>query len=518
MTGCGPTAPSADMNAPQRPAPEHLIHLLVTQEGVASDQIDAALGANRHRLNFPLLERALVERGLVADDVIAKTKAHLWQLPAITDGDHRASATLPKDVAAAAGAVLLDHPDGTWVAFIEPDAENRRLVANAIGDGYQALVISTPMLQRMFSKAYGLGTDALPTVGHIHDAFEACIDEKASDLHLGATEPPALRVHGSIRKMEVQPLTAEWLEEQAKYLLPEDKFERLLARHDVDDAYSYGDSRFRLNWGRDRHGITLSARLLAGRIPTAEELNLPAPVRRLAELERGLVLVTGQTGSGKSTLLASLLADIAMNQARHLITLEDPIEYVLPKGPRSVVTQREIGPHAFGFKEGLTQALRQDPDVIFLGEIRDAVTAKTAIEASESGHLVFGTMHTRDAASTVERLINLLADSDVGDVRQLVAYVLTAVISQSLLPRNDGSGRVAAQEVLLVTDAVKNQLGSTEGLKTIRSTMQTNREIGMQTMEMHLARLVRAGTVSESVAEHTSRDKEDFRRQLGSAD
>jgi twitching motility protein PilT len=272
-----------------------------------------------------------------------------------------------------------------------------------------------------------------------------------------------------------------------------------------------------VNLGLDRRGPKLVARLLPSKLLSMDDLGLPAAVRRFTELERGLVLVTGQTGSGKTTLLAALLAEIARNQARHLITLEDPIEYILAEGPNAVVSQRELGVSFLNFEDALRQALRQDPDVLLIGEIRDAATAEVAVEAADTGHLVFATLHTSDAQSTVSRLVSMFEPAEQDQARIKIAYLLKGIVSQMLVPRAASAGRVAAMEILIGTPSVANNLRRPEGITQLRSTLSTSRKEGMQTMEMALADLVRSGTIRQEEGEVRSRDLDAFYQYLRGA-
>jgi twitching motility protein PilT len=289
--------------------------------------------------------------------------------------------------------------------------------------------------------------------------------------------------------------------------------EAWLNNSDADFAFTYGAARFRVNFGRDRRGMTIAARKIPTNVPTMQDIHLPEAVRRLVGLDRGLVLVVGPTGSGKSTTLASMLSAIAVDQHRHIITLEDPIEFMIPSG-RSVVHQRELGQSFISFPAGLRQALRQDPDVILVGEMRDLDTIRTALTAAETGHLVFGTLHTFDAPSTVGRLVSSFPAEEHDQVRAQLSYILKAVVAQTLLPLATTKGRVAAFEVMLSTPAIQNNLRKVEGHAFLRQTIETSSRDGMQTMEMALVDLVRRGVVRLDDAEQRAPDPENFRRRI----
>jgi twitching motility protein PilT len=257
----------------------------------------------------------------------------------------------------------------------------------------------------------------------------------------------------------------------------------------------------------------LAARKIPTKIPTPDEISLPLAVQNLVHLDRGIVLVTGPTGSGKSTTLAALLASIARNQSRHIITLEDPVEFHLPSG-RSVVHQRELGASFTSFSDGLRQALRQDPDVILVGEMRDLETIRTALTAAETGHLVFGTLHTYDAASTITRIVSVFPPEEQDQVRSLLSYIMKAIISQTLIPNMSGTGRSAAFEVMLATPAIANNLRRIDGQAQLRQTIETSSREGMQTLDMALVELVKRRAISEEHALEKAMFKEDFLRRL----
>lgn len=299
---------------------------------------------------------------------------------------------------------------------------------------------------------------------------------------------------------------------QIMSILGAEALEEVLRTHNRDAGYGYGSVRFRINVGADMHGRTMAIRRLPSRIPSFDDLGLPNSVRRFCDLERGLVLVTGPTGSGKSTTLAAILSHIALNQPRHILTLEDPIEFVLPSR-KAVVHQREAKLSFTSFADGLRQSLRQDPDVILVGEARDPETIRAAVTAAETGALVFATLHTYDAAMAVGRIVSAYPEGEQEQVRSQIAGVLKGVVSQTLLPAVSG-GRVGAFEVLVSTPGIVNNLRKVDGLLQLRQLIATGVKQGMQTMEMHLAQLVRRGLVTEAEAEFKARDNEEFHRHL----
>ena len=246
--------------------------------------------------------------------------------------------------------------------------------------------------------------------------FDEAVQREASDIHLSVSVPPTLRVDGSLIYLERAPLTEEWMRQQVVTLFGQESLEEVLTKYNRDGGFSYGPVRFRINVGADMNGLTMAIRRLPSRIPSFDDLGLPLAVRQFCELERGLILVTGPTGSGKSTTLACLLAHIALHQSRHVLTLEDPIEFVLP-AKKSIVHQREHKLSFTSFADGLRQSLRQDPDVILVGEARDQETIRAAVTAAETGALVFATLHTYDAASSLGRIVSSYPAEEQEQVR-----------------------------------------------------------------------------------------------------
>ncbi|GGJ09503.1 twitching motility protein PilT [Alicyclobacillus cellulosilyticus] len=319
----------------------------------------------------------------------------------------------------------------------------------------------------------------------------------ASDLHISVNSPPVFRIHGELIP-EGEPLAPKDTEEMARTLMTDAQWDAFLAAGEIDFSYSlHGVSRYRVNVFRQRGSVSIAARVIPNRVPQFAELGLPDVVLSFTEKPHGLVLVTGPTGSGKSTTLAALIEHINQTQRKHIITLEDPIEY-LHHHRMSIVDQREIGQDTRGFGPALRAALRQDPDVILVGEMRDLETIQTAITAAETGHLVLATLHTSDAVQTVDRIIDVFPAAQQPQVRLQMASVLQGVVTQRLYRRQDGNGRVAAVEVLVNTPAVANLI-RTEKTHQIRSMMQTGRSFGMQTMEMHLRELISRGVLPASV-------------------
>ncbi len=334
----------------------------------------------------------------------------------------------------------------------------------------------------------------------IDTLLEQMVAHNASDLHITVGSRPALRVRGHLERLEGFPeLTTEDTRQLLYRMISSEQQKRLEIERQLDLSYSMpGLARFRVNIYSQRESLAGAFRLIPDELKSLEELGLPTSLYQLCHRPRGLVLVTGPTGSGKSTTLAALIDEINRTRAEHIITIEDPIEF-LHRHKRCIVNQRELGPDATSFAEALRGALRQDPDVILLGEMRDLETISTALTAAETGHLVFATLHTQDAASTVDRVIDVFSAAQQGQIRTQLAGTLEGVIAQTLLPTEDEQGRVAAVEILFPGDAVRNLIRQGK-IEQVYSVMQTGGKRGMQTMEQALAELVLRGVITEELA------------------
>jgi twitching motility protein PilT len=341
------------------------------------------------------------------------------------------------------------------------------------------------------------------------------LEEGGSDLHLTAGLPPMIRINGEIQRIKgYRPLMPRDLQELIYSMLTQRQRESYEENLELDVSYSLpGKSRFRVNVFRQRDAVGSVMRLIPFEIKSVEELGLPATVKEFAHLRRGLVLVTGITGSGKSTTLAALIDYINDQRAEHIMTVEDPIEF-LHQHKKSVVNQREVGSDTYSFAEALKRVLRQDPDVILVGEMRDLETISTALTAAETGHLVFGTLHTQDAPQSVDRVIDVFPPHQQQQIRVQLAGSIAGVISQQLLPLSTGKGRAVAAEVLVATPAVRNLIreGKTHQIYT---SMQSGAKFGMQVMDQHLAELVRKGQVRYEVGLERCHQVEEFNRLVG---
>jgi twitching motility protein PilT len=334
----------------------------------------------------------------------------------------------------------------------------------------------------------------------IDDLLETMVALGASDLHVAVGSHPAIRLNGRLERLEQFPrLSADDTQRLLYRILSTEQQKHLEINRQIDVSYSIpGLARFRVNVYFQRESLGAAFRMIPAELKTLEDLGLPSQLHELAKKPRGLVLVTGPTGSGKSTTLAAVVDEINRTRDDHIMTIEDPIEF-LHRHKRCLVNQREIGPDAISFADALRGALRQDPDVILLGEMRDLETISTAITAAETGHLVFATLHTQDAPSTIDRLIDVFPAAQQEQIRVQLAATIQGIVTQTLLPTVDGKGRVAALEILLPDDAVRNLIRQAK-VEQIYSVMQTNTGRGMQTLEQALVDLVTRGVITQEVA------------------
>lgn len=339
----------------------------------------------------------------------------------------------------------------------------------------------------------------MPTT-YIDKVLTAAKELKVSDIHFTVGIPPIFRMHGTLRRFGEDNISPELSEEIAKVLMPEKLWDVFIEKGEMDYSYSLpGVARFRVNSFQQRGSISHAFRTIPTKIPTIEDLSMPSTLKTLAEAHQGMILVTGPTGSGKSTTLAAMIRHINETMTKHIITLEDPIEY-LHKHGTSVIDQREVGFDTNSFGNGLRAALRQDPDVILVGELRDLETITTAITAAETGHLVMATLHTSSAASTVERIIDVFPPEQQSQIRTQLGGVLKGVIAQRLLPTADGKGRIAATEIMINNTAISNLI-RTEKVHQIPNVILTNRAVGMHMMATSVQELLTKGKISRQTAQ-----------------
>ena len=335
------------------------------------------------------------------------------------------------------------------------------------------------------------------------------VKNKASDLHLSAGLPPMIRVHGDVRRINLPPMEHKDVHSLIYDIMNDSQ--RKMYEENLECDFSFaipGLARFRVNAFIQNRGAGAVMRTIPSKILTLEELNCPKSFIEIANNPRGIVLVTGPTGSGKSTTLAAMVNHINENVYGHILTVEDPIEFV-HESKRCLINQREVGPHTLSFNNALKSALREDPDVILVGELRDLETIRLALSAAETGHLVFGTLHTSSAAKTIDRIVDVFPAAEKDMVRAMMSESLRAVISQTLLKTKDGSGRVAAHEIMIGTPAIRNLIRENK-VAQMYSAIQTGQGVGMQTLDQCLADLVRRNVVSGAEARLRAANKDNF--------
>jgi twitching motility protein PilT len=343
------------------------------------------------------------------------------------------------------------------------------------------------------------------------------LDLNGSDLHLTAGTPPTVRIHGELERLEdYPPMSPRSLQGMIYAILPQKLRERFEQELELDMSYSLpGRARFRVNVFMQRDAVGAVFRVIPFEIKNIVDLGLPPVAADLARFPRGFVIVTGPTGSGKSTTLAAMVDVVNTERSGHIMTVEDPIEF-LHKHKKCVVNQREIGADTHSFSAALKHVLRQDPDVILVGEMRDLETIGTAITAAETGHLVFATLHTQDAPQTIDRIIDVFPPHQQQQVRVQLSTTLQGVVTQQLLPTADGQGRVAAVEIMIATPGIRNLIREGK-VHQIYSAMQAGGRYGMQTMDMSLASHVKAGRISQQLAFERCHDAEELQRLVGSS-
>ncbi|MCH8620095.1 type IV pilus twitching motility protein PilT [Undibacterium sp. TS12] len=343
----------------------------------------------------------------------------------------------------------------------------------------------------------------------ISELLAFSVKNNASDLHLSSGLPPMIRVHGDVRRINLPPLEHKDVHELIYDIMNDSQRKAYEETLECDFSFSIpGLARFRVNAFNQERGAAAVMRTIPSKILSLEQLNAPKIFAELALKPRGLVLVTGPTGSGKSTTLAGMVNHLNENEYGHILTVEDPIEFV-HESKKCLINQREVGPHTMSFNNALRSALREDPDAILVGELRDLETIRLALTAAETGHLVFGTLHTSSAAKTIDRIVDVFPAEEKEMVRSMLSESLQAVISQTLLKNKDGSGRVAAHEIMIGTPAIRNLIREAK-VAQMYSAIQTGSNIGMQTLDQNLTDLVRRNVISVGAARAAAKTPDNF--------
>ncbi|HEX2040145.1 MAG TPA: PilT/PilU family type 4a pilus ATPase [Acidimicrobiales bacterium] len=526
-------------------ASRRLGEFLVDRKVLSRDDLEQLL--DREQREGVPLSKLLLAEGMVGEkDLVAAVAAQVGL--AFVDFDHQAvnptlDRLVPPELAREHLAVAVDiEGSDLLVAMVDPSNKD---AVSAIEQATSwtvkpALAVRTE-LQRIVGSMYGLSESAAvgpegaeieiaideqagevvepvgsrPQELHVNDLLERVVDLGGSDLHLTAGVPPAVRVHGEIKHLTEFPLmTPSEIRRMIYAILTQKQRERFENDLELDTSHSVpGLGRFRVNVFSQRDAVGSVMRVIPSEVVPFDNLGLPPAVLQFAGLPRGLILVTGPTGSGKSTTLASMIDIINAGKPCHIMTVEDPIEF-LHRHKTAIVNQREVGEDTYSFSAALKHVLRQDPDVILVGEMRDLETISTALTAAETGHLVFATLHTQDAPQSVDRVIDVFPAHQQQQVRVQLAASLQGIVTQQLVPTVGGRSRAVAAEVLVATPAVRNLIreGKTH---QIYSAMQAGGKYGMQTMDMSLAALVKQGKVSLEIALERCANEQDLRRLIG---
>ena len=349
-----------------------------------------------------------------------------------------------------------------------------------------------------------------------HKLLHFCVEKSVSDIHLREGEVPSIRVKGSLKKLSAEPLTAADMKYLSNLMFAnEDVMKKYDSIKEHDCSYQFGNlCRVRVNYLRFQKKSALILRIITMVIPTLEQLKLPAAITKMTHIKRGLILITGVTGSGKSSTMAAMLEEINMTREEHILTIEDPVEFLfVPKKCR--ITQREVGDDTASFQVALRGALRQDPDIIVIGELRDAETIQIAIKAAETGHLVFGTVHTTNAASTINRVVSMFSPEEQNSVKMRLADCLAGTVSQRLLPTADGKGRVCAQEIMVSTIGVRDAISGKESLNSMYLSIELGKQDEVsQSFDQHLTELFLNKTIAYEVARDAATSPSNFERNL----
>ena len=493
--------------------------ILLDRKVLSRDVLEVVLD-REVRTGIPL-SALLVDEEVVGEKDIIAAVAQQVGVPFIDLATHPVrpdlERVLPEEIARRHHAVVVDKTQTGFVVAIENPSDAKAVVEveAAVGGDVSACIAVRSEIVELLDSIYG-GVDrrdpSRPT--HLNELLERVLDLGGSDLHLTSGIHPAVRVNGEIKQLTEFPvMNPSEIRRMLHEVLSQKHRERFEETLELDTSHSIpGRGRFRVNVFLQRNSIGAVLRTIPWTIAPLDTLGLPPAVQRFTTLPRGLVFVTGPTGSGKSTTLASMIDSINSNRAGHIMTVEDPIEF-LHHHKRSIVNQREVGEDTRSFGAALKHVLRQDPDVILVGEMRDLETIQTALTAAETGHLVFGTLHTQDAPQAVDRVIDVFPAHQQQQVRVQLASSLMGIVTQQLVATADGRGRTVACEVMVVTPAIRNLIREAK-THQINSALQAGGSFGMQTMDQALARLVRSGTVSLQTAIDRCTNEQELNRMI----
>jgi len=517
----------AEMDTAQQPAHLRLAEIVVAAGLSNSAAVDSAI--ERHKSTGKWLGRVLLEMGLVTGPQLVTCVARALGIPPVDLAsypiDLAVTSVVGEDICRELLAMPLSRSDSVlYVVMANPlDSAAIARLRQLTGLRLEIMIASERELIETIDRVYAkvaqqrqpdraaqrAPTDELPESYHIDELLETLMQRRGSDLHLCVGSPPVIRVDGDLEPLNHAELTTTKLQELVYAILTDERIIEFENTHELDFAYSVpGLSRFRVNVHRQRGSVGAVLRAIPMHPPTLDQLKMPPILRNLTTRPRGLILVTGPTGSGKSTTLAAMINEINHNRRCHIVTIEDPIEF-LHRNQRSIIIQREVGADTNSFNSALRHVLRQDPDVILIGEMRDLETIAAAVTAAETGHLVLATLHTTSASQTIDRIIDVFPPHQQEQIRLQLSTVLEGIICQALLPRADGIGRACAQEILIATPATRNLIRERK-THQMASILQSGGQFGMQSLDQSLKALVLSKQISAESAAAVAHDPEEF--------
>jgi len=518
----------AQMDTAQQPPSLRLAEIVVASGLGTLEAVDGAI--ERHRATGRWLGGVLIDMGVVSGPQLVSCMARALGIPPVDLAsypiDLAVTGVVAEDVCRELLAMPLSRSDSVlYVAMANPvdraavarlkEISGLRLEVMIAGERELIETIDRVYAKVAHERQYGpaarpeAAADEVPEPLHIDELLEVLMERRGSDLHLCVGSPPVIRVDGDLEPLTYCELTPTKLQELIYAILTDERIIEFENTHELDFAYSVaGLSRFRVNVHKQRGSVGAVLRAIPMRPPTLDQLKMPPVLTGLTTRPRGLILVTGPTGSGKSTTLAAVINEVNQTRRCHIVTIEDPIEF-LHRNKRSIIIQREVGADTKSFTAALRHVLRQDPDVILIGEMRDLETIAAAVTAAETGHLVLATLHTTSAAQTVDRIIDVFPPHQQEQIRLQLSTVLESIICQTLLPRADGIGRACAQEILIATPAIRNLIRESK-THQMTSILQSGGQFGMQTLDQSLKSLVLSKQVKAETAAAVAATPEDF--------